>query len=278
MKTETTLAPPQIKKAASSARPKQTFYQQHEGAILGGTAVLIVLGIWQAIWSYTDWISPLFFSGPSAIAKQFWISLTQGHLLADLAFSGKNFAIGFGLALVTGVVLGVIVGWYRRFRLIVDPFLNALYAAPRIAMMPLIIIWFGIGMWSKVFIVFLSAFFPILVNTVAGIRNMDRDLLRAARAFCASDWQIFKTLAIPGSVPFILTGVRQGVAVGLIGVVVGEMLGSSEGVGFMVAYGGQTFQTDTLFVGFIIIAFAGIILTSIAERLERHFSRWRPER
>ena len=278
MKTETTIAQPQIKKAESSARPKQTFYQQHEGAILGGTAVLIVLGIWQAIWSYTDWISPLFFSGPSAIAKQFWISLTQGHLLADLAFSGKNFAIGFGLALVTGVVLGVVVGWYRRFRLIVDPFLNALYAAPRIAMMPLIIIWFGIGMWSKVFIVFLSAFFPILVNTVAGIRNMDRDLLRAARAFCASDWQIFKTLAIPGSVPFILTGVRQGVAVGLIGVVVGEMLGSSEGVGFMVAYGGQTFQTDTLFVGFVIIAFAGIILTSIAERLERHFSRWRPER
>jgi ABC-type nitrate/sulfonate/bicarbonate transport system permease component len=278
MKTETTLAPPQVKKTESSARPKQTFYQQHEGAILGGTAVLIVVGIWQAIWSYTNWISPLFFSGPSAIAKQFWISLTQGNLLADLAFSGKNFAIGFGLALVTGVVLGVIVGWYRRFRLIADPFLNALYAAPRIAMMPLIIIWFGIGMWSKVFIVFLSAFFPILVNTVAGIRNMDRDLLRAARAFCASDWQIFKTLAIPGSVPFILTGVRQGVAVGLIGVVVGEMLGSSEGIGFMVAYGGQTFQTDTLFVGFIIIAFAGVILTSLAERLERHFSRWRPER
>jgi len=278
MKTETTLARPRIEKAQVSRRPRKSFYQQHEGAILGGTAVLIVIGIWQAIWSYTNWISPLFFSGPSAIAKAFWVSLTQGTLLADLAFSGKNFAIGFGFALVSGVVLGVIVGWYRRFRLIADPFLNALYAAPRIAMMPLIIIWFGIGMWSKVFIVFLSAFFPILVNTVAGIRNMDRDLLRAARAFCASDWQIFKTLAIPGSVPFILTGVRQGVAVGLIGVVVGEMLGSSEGIGFMVAYGGQTFQTDTLFVGFIIIAFAGIILTSLAERLERRFSRWRPER
>jgi NitT/TauT family transport system permease protein len=275
MKTET-LTQPRIKTDASG-KPHESFYQKHEGLILGGTAVLIVIGIWQAIWTYTDWISPLFFSGPSAIAKQFWYSLTQGNLLADLAFSGKNFAIGFGIALVTGVVIGVIIGWYRRVRLLADPFLNALYAAPRIAMMPLIIIWFGIGMWSKVFIVFLSAFFPILVNTVAGIRNMDRDLLRAARAFCASDWQIFKTLAIPGSVPFILTGVRQGVAVGLIGVVVGEMLGSSEGIGFMVAYGGQTFQTDTLFVGFVIIAFAGVLLTSITERLERRFSRWRPE-
>jgi len=253
------------------------FYHQHEGAILGGSAVVIVIGIWQLIWSYTHWISPLFFSGPSAIAKAFWVSLTEGSLLSDLAFSGKNFAIGFGIALVSGVVLGVLVGWYRRFRLIADPFLNALYAAPRIAMMPLIIIWFGIGMWSKVFIVFLSAFFPILVNTVAGIRNMDRDLLRAARAFCASDWQIFKTLAIPGSVPFILTGVRQGVAVGLIGTVVGEMLGSSQGVGFMVAFGGQRFDVDTMFVGVVTIAFAGIILTSIAERLERRFSRWRPE-
>ena len=276
MKTETTLERPHIKTPAA-VRPRQTFFQKYEGMILGGGAVLIVIGIWEALWS-SQKISPLFFSGPSAIVKAFWTSLTEGNLLADLAFSGKNFAIGFGIALVSGVALGVIVGWYRRIRLILDPFLNALYAAPRIAMMPLIIIWFGIGMWSKVFIVFLSAFFPILVNTVAGIRNMDRDLLRAARAFCASDWQIFKTLAIPGSVPFILTGVRQGVAVGLIGVVVGEMLGSSEGVGFMVAYGGQTFQTDTLFVGFVIIAFAGILLTSVAERLERRFSRWRPER
>lgn len=278
MKTETTLAQPHIKKAEPSRRPRQSFYQQHEGAILGGIAVIIVLGIWQAIWSYTKWISPLFFSGPSAIAKAFWVSLTQGTLKSDLAFSSKNFVIGFSCALVSGVVLGVLIGWYRRFRLIADPFVNAAYAAPRIALMPLIIMWFGIGMWSKVFIVFLSSFFPILINTEAGIRNMDRDLLRAARAFCASDWQIFKTLAIPGSVPFILTGVRQGVAVGLIGVVVGEMLGSSEGIGFMVTYGGQTFQTDTLFVGFIIIAIAGIILSSLAERLERRFSRWRPER
>ena len=98
----------------AAKRPRQTFYQKYEGSILGGSAVLVVLGIWEAIWSYTNWISPLFFSGPSAIAKQFWYTLTQGTLLADLAFSGKNFAIGFGIALVTGVVVGVIVGWYRR--------------------------------------------------------------------------------------------------------------------------------------------------------------------
>src|SRR5919198_6335628 len=106
MKTETTTLPQPHIRTQPAVRPRQSFYKRHEGVILGGTAVLIVIGIWQAIWSYTDWISPLFFSGPSAIAKQFWISLTQGNLLADLAFSGKNFALGFGIALVTGVVLG----------------------------------------------------------------------------------------------------------------------------------------------------------------------------
>jgi NitT/TauT family transport system permease protein len=258
-------------------KPKQSFYQRHEALILGGTSVAIVIAVWQALWSAGK-ISPLFLSGPSAIVKQFRYGLTQGTLLDDMLYSGTNFAIGFVLALVAGVVAGVIIGWYRTVRLIFDPFLNALYATPRIAMVPMIIIWFGVGMWSKVFIVFISAFFPILVNTVGGVRNIDRDLLRAARAFCASDWQIFTTLALPGSVPFILTGVRQGVALGLIGMVVSEMFGGSRGIGFMVAYGGQTFATDTLFVGVLIVAFSGILLTSVAERLERHFSRWKPER
>jgi NitT/TauT family transport system permease protein len=145
-------------------------------------------------------------------------------------------------------------------------------------LIPLILIWFGIGIWSKVFIVFINAFFPVLINTIGGVRSTDRDLLRAARAYCASDWQIFTTIVLPGAVPFILTGVRQAVALGLIGVVVGEMFGGSQGIGYMVNYGGQTFQTDTVFMGVVIIAFAGIVLTWLAERMERHFSRWRPER
>jgi NitT/TauT family transport system permease protein len=256
---------------------RDSFYQRHEGLILGGGAVLFVLALWEFIW-YKQWVSPLFFSGPSAIAKQFRVLLTEGTLLTDILFSGKNFIVGLSAAAVAGVVLGVVIGWYRQIRLIFDPFLNALYATPRIALMPLIIIWFGTEWRSKVFIVFMMAFFPILVNTVGGVRSLDPELLRAARAFCASDWQIFKTIAIPGSVPFILTGMRQGVALGLIGVVIGEMFGGSQGVGFLVAYGGQTFQTDTVFVGVIIIAASGMLLTFLTERLERRFSRWRPER
>jgi len=260
-----------------AALPHQSFYERHESLILGGGSTLLILGLWEAAWK-ARLISPLFFSGPSAIARQMAYAWTKGHLKSDLLYSGTNFILGFAGAVVAGVALGILIGWYRKLRLLLDPSLTALYATPRVAMIPLILIWFGIGMWSKVFIVFISAFFPILVNTVGGMRAIDRDLLRAARAFCASDWQIFKTVAIPGSVPFILTGVRQGVALGLIGVVVGEMFGGSEGIGFMVAYGGQTFATDTLFVGVVIIATAGIVLTWLAERLERRFSQWRPER
>jgi len=256
---------------------RQSFYERHEGLILGGGALLTVLAVWEYIW-IKQWVSPLFFSGPSAIAKQFWYLVTEGSLRTDILFSGKNFVLGLTSATVAGVVLGVLIGWYKKIRLILDPLINPLYALPRLAMMPLIIMWFGTNWKSKVFIVFLSSFFPILVNTVAGIRSLDPDLLRAARAFCASDWQIFKTVAVPGSVPFILTGIRQGVALGLIGVVVGEMFGGSEGVGFLVAYGGQTFQTDTVFVGVVIIAVSGLVLTFLTERLERRFSRWRPER
>lgn len=260
-----------------STRPRKSFYQRHESVILGNGVLLLVLIIWQVLWSAHK-LSPLFMSGPSAIAIRFWDDLLHGHLLQDFAYSGKNFLIGFVLAAFAGIVLGVIVGWYKKIEMITAPFTNALYATPRVAMVPLIIIWFGIGMWSKVFIVFITAFFPILINTIGGIQAVDRDLLKAARAFCATDWQIFTTLAIPGAVPFILTGIRQGVALGLIGVVVGEMFGGSQGIGFMVAYGGQTFATNTLFVGVLIIAFAGIVLTAAAEQLEKRFSRWRPER
>lgn len=252
-------------------------FRRHEAAVLGGASAVAVLLLWEGAWR-AGWISPLFFSGPSAVAARFREDWNHGTLPADIAYSGLNFAIGFALATVSGVAVGVLLGWYRRLRLLVDPFVNALYATPRIALVPLIILWFGIGIWSKVFVVFLSSFFPILVNTIAGVKALDDDLLRAARSFCASDRRIFATVALPGSVPFILTGVRQGVAHGLIGVVVGEMFAGSEGIGFMIAYGGQTFATDTLFVGVAIIAFAGILLTWMAERLQKRFSPWRPSR
>ncbi len=256
--------------------PRTTVFERHDAIILGTLSVLVALAVWQACWS-AGWISPLFFSGPSAIAARFWDGVRNGTLLGDMAYSGTNFLLGFLLAVVMATPLGIALGWYRRLRLLCEPFINGLYATPRIAFIPLIIIWFGIGTWSKVFIVFISAFFPILVNTIAGVRSLDPDLIKAARAYCASDWQIFRTVALPGSVPFILTGIRLGVAQGLIGMVVGELFAGNRGIGFLIGYAGQTFATDLLFAGVLVIAVAGIVLSSIAQRVERHYSRWRPQ-
>jgi ABC-type nitrate/sulfonate/bicarbonate transport system permease component len=273
--------------AAGVAAPKRrrSFFRQYEALILGGGAVAFVLAAWEAAWQYgrgysvgsEPWISALFFTGPSAIIGAFQDTWGSGELQSDLLYSGGNFATGFSAALVAGVTLGLLLGWYRLFRLVLDPFLNAFYATPRIALVPLIIILFGIGRLPAIVIVFLSAFFPILINTIVGVKTIDNDLLKAARAFCASDRQIFTTVALPGSVPFILTGVRQGVAHGLIGVVVSEMFVGGQGVGFMITAGGQNFATERVFLGVLIMAGSGILLTSAAERLQAHFSRWRPE-
>lgn len=259
-----------------SARRRRGFFARHEALIYGTISVVTLLAIWEACWQ-AGLISGLFFSGPTAVAFRFWDLLVNGTLVHDAAYTGKNFFTGFFLALVAGVPLGVILGWYRRLNLLFDPIINALYAMPRIALYPLIIIWFGIGSGSKVFIVFLSALLPILINTLAGVRNIDPDLLKAARAFCARDRQIFITIALPYSVPFILTGVRQGVAHGLIGAIIGELFAGSEGLGYMISYSGQMFQTDTLLVGVVVVAAAGMALTAAGERVRRHFQRWRPE-
>lgn len=251
-------------------------YQKWEGFLLSGGTFLAVVAFWELAWQL-KWISPLFFSGPSAIAVKFIELLGNGKLLSNLEYSGGNYLIGLVLALVCGVPLGILLGWYRRALLAFNPLISALYATPRIALYPLIIIWFGIGSGSKIFIVFISAVLPIIVNTIAGVRNIDPDLLRAARAFCATDRQIFTTVALPYSVPFILTGVRQAVAHGLIGVIIAEITAGNEGIGYMIAYAGQMFATDELMVGVLVTALAGVLITSLADKLQRYFQRWRPE-
>ena len=210
-----------------------------------------------------DLISPLFFTGLRR-CQALRRGVDGSRLKQDMAYSGLNFVIGVGLAIASGVVAGVIIGWYRRLAMVFEPFLTALYSTPRVALVPLVLIWFGIGMWSKVFIVFINAFFPVLINTIGGVKAIDADLLRAARAFCASDWQIFTTVVIPG--PFrssdrCTTGCRVGTHRRRWARCSGQRGDRLHG-----QYGGQTFQTDTVFLGVVIIALAGIVLTWLAEQ------------
>ena len=171
----------------------------------------------------------------------------------------------------------MLLGWYRVPRLMAEPFISALYSTPRIVFVPLIIMWFGLGLGSKIVIVVLSAFFPILLNVMSGVRTTDAQLLRAARSYCATEWDLFRTIVLPSTVPFIIVGLRQGVALGLIGVVVGEFFAGSFGIGYLVGQSATMFETDLLFACVVIVATVGIVASIVLHRVERHFQRWRPK-
>ena len=179
--------------------------------------------------------------------------------------------------MLVGVPLGILMGWYRRLDAVLDPFVSALYATPRIALLPLVMIWFGIGLASKIAIIFLGAVFPILVNTITGVRTIEADFIKVARSFGASDRQLFLTVALPSSVPLLLAGLRLGLGHALIGIVVGEMYGATAGIGFLISVSGARFQTDRVMVGILIIALAGVLMTRLLRAIERRFERWRPD-
>jgi len=268
--------------------PETTWFQRHEALVIGTIAVVGFLTLWQAVGIVRDLKielplgitapSRLFLPTPYDIVQSFGDLVSGGELAQDLAVSGQEFIIGYVGAAVAGVLMGLALGWYPRARYALDPFVNFLYATPRIVLLPLFIIWFGIGVESKIAVIFLGAFFAILINTTAGVRNLDSHLIRVARSFGSKDLDIFTKIALPGSVPFILTGLRLGIGHALIGVVVGELVAAQHGIGRMMAIAGATFQSSKVFAGLFLIAAAGMLLTYALQRLERHFDAWRPQR
>ena len=249
-------------------------WRAHQGVIIGVTSILLFALLWEWVGTRGA-INQLFFSSPSAIIKAAVRMFAQPDIWHDLAVSGTEFLLGFSLAIVLGIGFGMLLGWYPLLNHIFAPFITSMNATPRVALMPLLLIWFGIGLWSKVAIVFLGAVFPLLLNTYTAVRTLDPILLRAARSFGARDWDIFKTIALPGSVPYVLTGLRLGVGRALVGIVVGELVGATAGVGFRIAIAGATFQTDRMFVGILIITGFGVLFTGLIDRLERRVEMWR---
>jgi len=257
--------------------PERSWFHKHEPLVIGTAAVIVFFGLWQIVGTARI-VSKLFLPSPSDVIVSFGDLIADGELAQDLAVSGQEFFIGYAAAAFTGIVLGLLLGWYPRVRYAFDPFVNFLYATPRIVLLPLFIIWFGIGVESKIAVIFLGAFFAILINTTAGVRNLDAHLIRVAHSFGATDLDIFRTIALPGSVPFILTGLRLGIGHALIGVVVGELVAAQHGIGRMMAIAGATFQSSKVFAGLFFIAATGMLLTYALQRLERHFDAWRPQR
>jgi ABC-type nitrate/sulfonate/bicarbonate transport system permease component len=261
--------------AESSAAYK--FYLNNEKKILGTSAVIIFLTAWELVGNVLGMINPMFMSAPSLIFKAAIQMFSSGEIYNDLYVSGLEFGWGYLLSVAVGVPFGIACGWYKKFAYIFDPFINAMNATPRVALLPLVIIWLGIGILSKVGIIFLGAVFPILINARDGVKTTPYNLLTAARSFGASEWQIFKSVVLPSTLPFILTGLRLGVGRALIGVMVGELYAATAGIGFMITVAGATFQTDKVFVGVLIFAISGMIAMELLTRLESRFDKWRPK-
>ena len=252
-------------------------YLANEKKILGTISVAIFLIIWELVGNVFQWINPMFMSAPSLIFKAGYEMFRSGEIYHDLYVSGVEFLGGYFLAAAVGIPFGIMTGWYKRMSYIFDPFVNALNATPRVALLPLVIIWLGIGILSKVGIIFLGAVFSILINTRDGVKTTPVNLLNAARSFGASEWMVFKTVVVPSTIPFILTGLRLAVGRALVGVLVGELYAATAGIGFMITVAGATFQTDKVFVGVGIFALSGMIGMELLTKVERRFDKWRPQ-
>lgn len=244
------------------------------GASLGGSVIIALLIIWE-LSSYFKIINPMFSSSPSKIFVSLINLFKSGEIMIHIVSSGRIFLIGYLMAAFIGIPIGIIIGWFKKAGLAFGPLIAAFYTTPRIALMPLFIIWFGLGMGSKLALVFLSAVFPLIVNMQTAVSNLDKDFKTVALAYGASQRQIFWTIALPESVPFLMTGLRLATGRALLGVVGAEVFGGSEGLGYLIQYAGATFQVDKVFVCVVIIAAAGIIMDRLLLSLNKRFSLWR---
>ncbi|MEE9256782.1 MAG: ABC transporter permease [bacterium] len=235
-------------------------------------SVVLFLTLWEIVAAGID---PILFAGPIAIAKSFYRLTASGELPREMGVSLGIFLIGLTLATVVGISVGLAMGRHRMVEYVIDPYINALYATPRIALIPLLILWLGLDAEMKIFVVFLVGFFPICINTAQGVKNVSGHYVEVARAYGATERQIFTKVIVPSAIPFIMTGFRLGVGRSLVGMVVAELLGTLSGMGAMIDKYSSEFETDSLFVPIIMLAFLGITVTEAVKRLEIRFSRWK---
>lgn len=244
----------------------------------GAAALLLPLLLWEAVPRAVALPrgARLFFATPSEIALAVAGLLRDGELQRHFTVSALEFLLGLGLAVAVGLPLGVLLGRVRWLDDLCDPFVTALNATPRIVWLPLLILWFGIGIWSKVTIVFLGAVFPLLVNTYEGVRNADRVLVNVVRAFGGNGWQVARIVVLPGALPYVVAGLRLAIGRAILGVVVGEFFGASRGLGYMIAAAASGYRADVMFAGILVLMALSLALTFSVKAVEARLTRWRP--
>jgi NitT/TauT family transport system permease protein len=201
--------------------------------------------------------------------------IKDGSLPQALADSLVVLGLGLSSGVVVGVALGLLAGRSQTVAAVLDLPVSALYATPAVALIPLIVLWFGFETTAKTVIVFLFVVFPVLINTTRGVQETDPGLIEVARTFCSSERRMWVDLILPSALPFIVTGIRLAIGRALIGVIVAEYYTALSGLGELIARSANSFQTARMFVPIVVIALLGVLLTAALEWAERRLARWR---
>jgi NitT/TauT family transport system permease protein len=245
-----------------------------ERTALSLSGIALVLGIWQLL-SVKGVLDPLIWSSPSRIWSAFRELASSGSLGSLCLASARLFAVGFAVSVATGLVIGTILGWYAKTRAAVDPWISMLYAMPGLALVPLLVVAFGSDFRTQVIVVWTVAVFPVIINVSAGVNAIDRRHLEVARSFLATNRNVLWGIALPGAVPFVIAGIQQALSLSLIGVVVAEYFVGNDGLGGLILNASSQLRTADAYVGILIFAIAGLILTALLRRCERWAVKWR---
>ena len=278
--TDTRALQADIASAGESAAPDQGLRNRFGPALYGVVSVAVLLVVWEVLPRIMTLKAgtKLFFTTPGQIVGTLWNLFASGAIWTPLGVSASGFALGLGLAIVVGLPLGVLIGRSRVLNAMLDPFITAFNATPRLVFLPLVMLWFGLGLWTKVVIVFIGALFPLLINTYEGVRNADKTLINVVRSFGASEWDVARLVVVPNAMPYIIAGLRLAIGRAVLGVVVAEFFGSESGLGVMMVQAAGRYQVDVVFSGLIVFAVLSLALTAMVQVLENRLSRWRPQR
>ncbi len=240
--------------------------------LIRAASVTIFLAAWEFYGRRTD---PILLTYPTAVVWAAAQLIRSGELFRQLMVSLASLTVGFGVSLLLGVGLGLAMGRSRLAEAVLDPHINAFYATPQVALTPLLMMWFGLGFGVKVVIIFLFTFFPILINTASGVKNVSASMVEVGRAYMASEPQILFKVVFPAALPFIMAGVRLAVGRGLVGMIVAELFTAITGLGAMLTLYGNLFETAKMFVVIIVLGLLGVGLIQATQALERRMARWK---
>jgi ABC-type nitrate/sulfonate/bicarbonate transport system permease component len=239
---------------------------------LRSLSLLITLALWE--W-YGRGTNPILFTYPTAVAHAAIDMIADGTLLTALGQSLSVLSTGFALGTLVGIGLGLLAGRSLLAGGLLDIPVTALYATPMVALVPILVLWFGFGVSAKIVVVLLFTIFPVLINTMRGVREVDPRLVEVACAFCSTEYRLWTDLMLPSALPFVMTGIRLAIGRALIAIIVAEFYTAISGLGYLIVANAHAFQTARVFVPVVVLMALGIVSTGLLEMAEARLSPWR---